>query len=122
MMGGESNSGYEISEHKAELIGRRLSALLADGTVDEVHRINALEIAKSKAHNEIIEEELENIKKACKKEHGKDLVPAKYPEPYNTQWNETYAKKDWNASYPFDRENIEDFAKFCLESGGFSIC
>ena len=56
------------------------------------------------------------------KEHGKDLVPAKYPEPYNTQWNETYAKKDWNANYPFDRENIEDFAKFCLESGGFSIC
>ena len=29
MMGGESNSGYEISEHKAELIGRRLSALLS---------------------------------------------------------------------------------------------
>ena len=122
MMGGESNSGYEISEHKAELIGRRLSALLADGTVDEVHKLSALNVAEAKAHNEIIEEELEDIKKACQKEHGKDLVPAKYPEPYNTQWNETYAKKDWASRYPFDRENIEDFAKFCLESGGFSIC
>ena len=122
MMGGESNSGYEISEHKAELIGRRLSALLADGTVDEVHRINALEIAKSKAHNEIIEEELENIKKACKKEHGKDVAPANYPEPYYTQWSELQSQEKWSAHYPFDKENIEDFAKFCLESGGFEIC
>ena len=122
MEGGDSNSGYEVSARKAELIGKRLSALLADGTVDEAHKLSALNVAEAKAHNEIIEEELEDIKKACEKEHGEDLVPAKYPEPYNTQWNETYAKKDWTASYPFEKENVENFAKFCLESGGFSIC
>jgi len=26
------------------------------------------------------------------------------------------------ASYPFARDNVENFAKFCLESGGFEIC
>ena len=26
------------------------------------------------------------------------------------------------ASYPFSRDNVENFAKFCLESGGFEIC
>ena len=26
------------------------------------------------------------------------------------------------SSYPFSRENVENFAKFCLESGGFIIC
>ncbi len=25
-------------------------------------------------------------------------------------------------SYPFSRDNVENFAKFCLESGGFEIC
>ena len=26
------------------------------------------------------------------------------------------------ASYPFSKDNVENFAKFCLESGGFEIC
>ena len=25
-------------------------------------------------------------------------------------------------SYPFDVDNVKDFAKFCIESGGFEIC
>ena len=122
MMGGESNSGYEISEHKAELIGRRLSALLADGTVDEVHRINALDRAKAKAHNDEIKEQQNEIRDKVHKEHGKDVAPANYPEPYYTEWHNLQKQEQWSAHYPFDKENIEDFAKFCLESGGFSIC
>jgi len=26
------------------------------------------------------------------------------------------------SNYPFSRENVENFARFCLESGGFIIC
>ena len=29
---------------------------------------------------------------------------------------------NWNDSYPFDVENVRNFAKFCSESGGFEIC
>ena len=122
MMGGESNSGYEISEHKAELIGRRLSALLADGTVDEVDRISALDRAKAKAHNDEIKEQQNEIRDKVHKEHGKDVAHANYPEPYYTEWHNLQKQEQWSAHYPFDKENIEDFAKFCLESGGFEIC
>ena len=31
--------------------------------------------------------------------------------------DDEYAK-----SYPFDVDNVKDFAKFCIESGGFEIC
>ena len=29
---------------------------------------------------------------------------------------------DFNKHYPFDVENVREFAEFCLESGGFAIC
>jgi hypothetical protein len=50
------------------------------------------------------------------------MVPANFPEPYKTQWDKAYADKSWDDSYPFNKENVENFAKFCLESGGFEIC
>jgi len=30
--------------------------------------------------------------------------------------------ENWAASYPFSVENVANFAQFCSESGGFSIC
>ena len=41
--------------------------------------------------------------------------------------NENLAKDDdedkrFMSSYPFSQDNVEHFAKFCLESGGFEIC
>ena len=29
---------------------------------------------------------------------------------------------DWNDSYPFNVDNVRNFAQFCSESGGFEIC
>ena len=31
-------------------------------------------------------------------------------------------EKDEEYKYPFDIENVVDFAEFCIESGGFEIC
>tara|TARA_Y100001938_G_scaffold117628_1_gene162343 strand:- start:392 stop:889 length:498 start_codon:yes stop_codon:yes gene_type:complete len=41
--------------------------------------------------------------------------------------NEDLAKdndkdKRFMSNYPFSQDNVESFAKFCLESGGFEIC
>ena len=41
--------------------------------------------------------------------------------------NEDLAKDDdedkkFMSNYPFSQDNVENFAKFCLESGGFEIC
>ena len=72
--------------------------------------------------NEIIQEELNDLKKLVIKECGEDLVPSDYPEPFNERWNEIYGRKKWQSDYPFDKRNVENFAKFCLQSGGFEIC
>ncbi|HOW87328.1 MAG TPA: hypothetical protein PKV84_01555 [Candidatus Omnitrophota bacterium] len=31
-------------------------------------------------------------------------------------------KRPWAAHYPFNEENVKDFADFAIESGGFRIC
>ena len=31
-------------------------------------------------------------------------------------------KDDWDKSYPFSEENVREFANFCANSGGFTIC
>ena len=119
---GNSNSGHRISEETALYIAKQLSEKIADGTVDKREREWELRRAKAKAHNKEVRAEMDNISKECKDKHGSDLVPANYPEPYNTQWQEAYSKEDWDASYPFSKENIKDFATFCMQSGGFEIC
>ena len=119
---GGSNSGDEISKTKAIKIGKRLSEKIADGTADMVHRRYELASARAKVKNDSIQIKMDKVSKECKNKHGKDLVPANYPEPYKTQWNKLYDSKSWDDSYPFNKDNVENFAKFCLESGGFNIC
>ena len=121
MFGGSYNDGHKISKTKATRIGKRLSKLLADGTINEIDKSESLRRAKAKAYNDDIEEQLKDIKIRVKLEHG-DLVPANYPKPFRKEWEVTYAKKKWEADYPFDKENVKDFATFCLQSGGFEIC
>ncbi len=36
--------------------------------------------------------------------------------------NTTGFVDDWNKSYPFNTENVKEFAEFCINSGGFKIC
>ena len=46
-------------------------------------------------------------------------------EEYAKSFEQAREKLDddnWDKSYPFNVENVEQFAKFCLESGGFEIC
>ena len=83
----------------------------------------ALERAKATAHNELIQEELNELKEKVRKLTGnQNIVPSDYPEPYNKEWEEIYGRKKWQADYPFDATNVKEFAKFCMQSGGFEIC
>ena len=122
MEGGSYNDGRKISKTKAVKVGKRLSEKLADGTVDMVCRRYELAKARADVHNKKVQKNLDKITKECQDKHGKDLVPADYPEPFKTLWKETYDTKSWDSDYPFRKDNIEDFATFCLQSGGFEIC
>jgi hypothetical protein len=116
------NDGKKISKTKSLKIAKRLSKLIADGTVDKFERESTLAIARAEAHNKEVRKEMDTISDACQKKHGEMKAPAYYPEPYKTQWNNAYAKEDWTSSYPFYTSNVKDFAEFCSQSGGFEIC
>jgi len=115
------NDGKKISKTKSLKISKRLSKLIANGTVDKLERESALAIAKAKVHNKEVRKEMDAISVACQKEHGEIKAPAYYPEPYKTEWNDAYAKEDWTSSYPFNADNVKVFALFCQQSGGFEI-
>ena len=39
-----------------------------------------------------------------------------------TRCSQTGKTENFNKHYPFDSRNVEEFAHFCIESGGFEIC
>ena len=119
---GNSNSGHRISMTKSKRIAARLRKLDKGGVIQSWEDEMMEHYNKAKKHNENVQKTLDAITKNCKKEHGDDIVPADYPEPYNTQWNEAYNQRDWGSSYPPSRKYIMEFANFAEHSGGFEIC
>ena len=85
------NDDRKISKTKSLKIAKRLSKLIADGTVDNLERASTLAIERAEVHNKEVRIEMDTISNVCKEKHGKDLVPANYPEPYKTMWNDAYA-------------------------------
>ena len=88
---GHHNEGHKISEEKAVVIGKRLNDLIKSG--------------KAKRYVALWEDDR---KEAI--EHNKSLKKGMGDKNY-----------DWKASYPLYLENIQEFATFCSESGGFEI-
>ena len=68
---GNYNEGHKISKTKATRIAKRLSKYLADGTVDKIDKKNALERAEAIAHNETVQEELDEIENSKMSEEEK---------------------------------------------------
>ena len=50
-----------------------------------------------------------------------DCSVIKYEEEQK-QRRDNLPDDDFNKHYPFDSRNVEEFAHFCLQSGGFEIC
>ena len=101
------NDGHEITVDKAMDIGVELTAMLESGRIQEYsdrHKaeLDALPQVDCRVCNN--NNHGDHKKRECKVCKQTGLVD------------------DWDKSYPFDVENIENFAKFCLESGGFIIC
>ncbi len=120
---GDSNSGYKISKTKSVKIAKRLFEEISDGYVDEVEREHTLRAAKAQSDNEQLQEQMDAIHKEVNKNRvGDSIVPANYPKPYYKKWKKLQDAHNWDGDYPFDKQNVENFAKFCLESGGFEIC
>ena len=104
---GNYNDGHEITADKAMQIGIDLTCMLEDGRIESYND-------KYKAEIDALPQV--NCSVCNGNNHGnrkkKDCKACK----------QTGLTDDWACSYPFDVENVRVFAKFCLESGGFTIC
>ena len=66
-------------------------------------------------------DELHKLEEKHKKIKTTSIAPCDYPEKEKADWDELQAQRNWDDSYPFSVENVEEFAHFCMESGGFEI-
>ena len=102
--GGAYNDGKLIDQETAAKIGTKLEILLKNGTVKRWEkRITTI--------NEEIKEKYTTygVPKSSSGTRGLSHMPILEDERFS-------------ANYPFSQDNVENFAKFCLESGGFEIC
>jgi len=100
---GSYNDGYLINEEQATRIGIRLMHLVGQG--------------KTKKYEKDYKEYLKSMPKVkckyCKGTGKRDDIKCNACE--------NGLAEPWEKSYPFNTENVEEFAQFCINSGGFQI-
>jgi len=117
------NSGHQVDEDTAIRIANTLEALIKQGHTAEYQMIVEKSMAEAEEFNKGIEEKMSALRESVIKLTGnKDIAPTNYPEIQNKEWENLYSQKSWDDSYPFSVENVQDFADFCRQSGGFEIC
>ena len=104
---GHSNNGSGLNDKDARLLGNRLLQQIREGKtieyqaeyqqyLDDMPDDDCLICNNNNRGN--------NKKKDC------------------NRCDSTGKRPNFNKSYPFDVDNVKDFAEFCIESGGFEIC
>ena len=111
--GGSSNDGHKISKTKADKIAKKLHNLIEN---DDVR-------AYESARNRHLES-LDQIDCDLCEATGRRQEPPKTGagDIKCNGCSGTGKKDDSEKSYPFNEENVRQFANFCANSGGFTIC
>jgi len=119
---GEYNDGHVISKTKAKRIAARIRKLHKKG------RIIAFDAERTQFLNDLPLEECNlcdgtGFRKPAPKAGAGDIKC----NVCNTKSSKENGipvgkKKQWQAEYPFDVDNVLRFAEFCEQSGGFDIC
>jgi hypothetical protein len=112
------NGGYAISKDKADMIAETLfKELKANRTqtydLKYKKRINNLPYATCKLCNGTGVRDDTYLKGDCN---------ACNTERTRLEGIPIGKELQWEASYPFEVDNVKEFAEFCKESGGFKIC
>ena len=107
------NDGHKISKTKANRIAKRLWTMLKRGDVKKYE----------KEYKEYLAS-LEQLDCDICDATGKRQKPPETGagDVICNGCKGTGKRDDWNKSYPFDVENVRQFANFCANSGGFRIC
>ena len=104
---GHSNSGAGLDGYNAERLGQRLLEEINNGNTIQ-YQANYQQYLDDMPDDDCLICDNNNYghdkKKNCKRCEG------------------TGKRPNFNKSYPFDIDNVKQFAEFCIESGGFEIC
>ena len=104
---GHGNSGAGLNDKYAKLLGNRLLQQIREG--------------KTIQYQASYEQQLEDIPDDdCFRCNNNNRGNNKKEDCTNC--NKTGKTTNFNKNYPFDIDNVKDFAEFCLQSGGFKIC
>lgn len=112
--------GLATQEDCDELLNR-LGWAIEEGLADHREKEVQEEMEKAKQHNKFIEKQRNDFKAKMKKKLGKEVAPRDYPKKDFKEWEKISMQEDWNAHYPFSRENVEEFCEFLENCGGFAI-
>ena len=123
MNAGTWNDGHVITEDKAIAIAKRLKEALESPETKEYFDEHKRKMEQAKKENEKLNEQKDALNKIAITMTGdKDIVPMNYPKELKKQFDALLEERNWAASYPINRENVENFVEFAEQSGGFSIC
>ena len=103
---GQNNSGAGLNERDAKELGNRLMDEIASGRTIEYQA----------SYEQYLNDLPDDV---CSRCNGNNRGNNKMKDC--KMCNGTGKSTNFNKSYPFDTENVEEFAKFCLECGGFKI-
>ena len=104
---GHHNGGQKINDEDAKVLGAVL-----------LHQINKGNTIKYEAEYIQWQDDLEqNICTTCNNNNK-----GNNKKKDCKMCDKTGKRDNWNKSYPFQTENVKEFAEFCLNSGGFEIC
>ena len=116
------NDCHEVSKEDAEQIAKQLRYLIESGHTKKFAKDWETRRKKIEKYNEQVEKELEeHTKQVQTKMKNDNLAPKDFSKEDHDKWERIYRKRNHDGSYPFSVENVEEFAEFCENSGGFSI-
>jgi len=104
------------------MIAQQLEHLISTGHTKKYAKGFELLRKKEEKKNEIVEKELQAFSESVKKKYNQSRwAPIDFPKKEKQQWDRILQKRNSVASYPFNLENVKEFANFCKFSGGFTI-
>ena len=122
MESGHSNDYHKISKTKAKRIATRLKKTIQNGSAQKYEDDTKARSKIAKVRNDEINAALKIVENEAKRvTKNQNLAPCDFPKQYKDKWDEIYAKRSWDSSYPFEVKFLQEFIEFCESSGGFEI-
>lgn len=116
------NDNHKVNDQDAKMIAQQLEHLISTGHTKKYAEEFELLRKKAEKKNEVVEKELQAFSESVKKKYNQPgWAPIDFPKKEKQQWDRILQKRNSMGNYPFNLENVKEFANFCKYSGGFTI-